>query len=61
MRAFSKEIIEKIKSMLYDRRKQVLEGLAKLYAVRPYRASEGLIAKTPPATDVAAEVYPQRN
>jgi len=56
MRAFSKEIIEKIKSMPYDRRKQVLEGLAKLYAGRPYRASDGIKENSPPATEVASEV-----
>ena len=61
MRAISKEIIEKIKSMPYDRRKQVLEGVAKLYAVRPYRASEGIKENDPPASQVAVEVSPQRD
>jgi hypothetical protein len=61
MRAFSKEIIEKIKSMPDEKRKQVLDGLARLYAVRPHRASEEFIEKDPPATQIAVEVSPQRN
>lgn len=61
MRAFSKEIIEKIKSMPDDKREKVLDGLARLYAVRPYRASEEFIDKGPPATQVAVEVFPQHN
>ena len=61
MRTFSKEIIEKIKSLPDDKRAQVLDGLARLYAARPYRASEEFMEKGPPATQAAAEVYPQRN
>ena len=55
MREFSKEIIEKIKSMPEEKKKQVLEGLAKLYAVRPHRASEEFMEKVPSATQVAIE------
>ena len=61
MRAFSKEIIEKLKSMPDHKREKVLDGVAKLYAVRPYRASEGIKEKVPPATQVAVEVFPQHN
>jgi hypothetical protein len=61
MRAFSKEIIDKIKSMSDDKREKVLEGLAKLYAVRPYRASQGINDNEPPAIEVAVDVNPQQN
>jgi len=60
MRIFNKELIEKIRSLPDEKREIVLDGLARLYAVRPYRASEGLMVKTPPATKIAAEVYPLR-
>jgi len=59
MKAFSKEIVEKIKSMPDDRKKQVLEGLAKLDSIRPYRASEEFMDNSPPVTEVAI-VSPQR-
>jgi hypothetical protein len=41
-----------------EKREQVLDGLARLYAVRPHRASEGFIDKGPQSIQVAAEVYP---
>jgi hypothetical protein len=50
MRAFSKEIIEKLKSMPDDKKEKVLDGLARLYAVRPYRASEGIKDSVHPET-----------
>jgi hypothetical protein len=50
MRAFSKEIIEKLKSMPADKKEKVLDGLARLYAVRPYRASEGIVDCVHPET-----------
>ena len=58
MRAFSKEIIEKLKSMPNDKKAKVLDGLARLYAVRPYKASDGIKENNPPAAQVAAEVSP---
>ena len=58
MKAFSKEIINKIKSMPDDKREIVLDGLARLYAVRPHRASEEFKEKGPLATEVEAEVSP---
>ena len=61
MRAFSKEIIEKLKSMPDDKKEKILDGLARLYAVRPYRASEEIKDKGPPATPVAVEVFPQHD
>ncbi len=61
MRAFSKEIIEKLKSMPDDKKEKVLDGLARLYAVRPYRASEGIKDKGPPATEVAVVVFPRHD
>ena len=61
MRAFSKEIIEKLKSMPADKKEKVLDGLARLYAVRPYRASEEFIDKGPPAIKIAVEVFPRHD
>lgn len=55
MRAFSKEIIEKIKSMPDDKREMLVDGLAKLYAVRPHRASEDFKENGSYATKVVAE------
>ena len=52
MKAFSKEIIKKIKSMPDDKREIVLDGLARLYAVRPYRVSEEFKEKGPSANRV---------
>jgi hypothetical protein len=44
-----------------DKRGKVLDGLARLYPVRPYRASEDFKENDPPETLVAVEVYPQHN
>ena len=59
MRAFSKEIIEKIKSMPDDRREMLVDGLARLYAVRPHRASEDINKNSPLKEEIAVEVPPQ--
>jgi hypothetical protein len=59
MRIFSKELIERIKSLPDDKREKVLDGLARLYAVRPYRASEEFKENVTPATEVASEVSPK--
>ena len=59
MRIFSKELIERIKSLPDEKREKDLDGLARLYAVRPYRASEAFKENGPPATEVASEVSPK--
>jgi hypothetical protein len=61
MRALSKDIIEKIESMSDDKKDMILDGLAKLYAVRPYRASQGINDNDPPAIGVAVEVNSHLN
>jgi hypothetical protein len=65
MRAFSKEIIEKIKSLPDDERAKVVDGLIKLYSVRAHRASEdfkenGSLATGVIAKDARAAFEPER-
>lgn len=59
MRIFSKELIEKIKALPDDKREKVLDGLAKLYAVRPYRASEEFKVNVSKAPEFKADVSPK--
>jgi hypothetical protein len=51
MRIFSKELIEKIKSLPEEKRKKVLDGLVSLYATRLHRASEDLQVNGTPTAE----------